>query len=140
MKRLSLILALCCALLASCAARHEQDAAPQSYSLYFLRANLKDAAGDGALQPVDSGIPIQSDADPVETAEALLSALLDGPESDLYESAIPKGTALNGVTKEEIEKVLQTLGFDTRIRGEVLDIGGFAKITDKIAELRTADL
>ncbi|MBQ6207169.1 MAG: GerMN domain-containing protein [Oscillospiraceae bacterium] len=100
MKRLSLILALCCALLAGCAARHEQDAAPQSYALYFLRANLKDAAGDGALQPVDSGIPIQSDADPAETAEALLTALLDGPESDLYESAIPKGTALNSVTRQ----------------------------------------
>ena len=30
----------------------------------------------------------------------LLTALLDGPESDLYESAIPKGTALISVTRQ----------------------------------------
>ena len=50
------------------------------------------------------------------------------------------GSQVQGVTKEEIEKVLQTLGFDTRIRGEVLDIGGFAKISDEISNLHDADL
>lgn len=100
MKRPWLILALCCALIAGCAARPGQDNAPQSYSLYFLRANLKDAAGDGALQPTDSGIPVEPDADPVETAEALLTALLRGPDSDSYQSAIPQGTTLNAVTRQ----------------------------------------
>ena len=45
-----------------------------------------------------------------------------------------------GVTKEEMEKVLQTLGFDTRVRGEVLDIGGFAKIANEISAGKSTDL
>ena len=45
-----------------------------------------------------------------------------------------------GAERAEIERVIENCGFDTKIRGEALDIGGFAKITDKIAELRTADL
>ena len=45
-----------------------------------------------------------------------------------------------GVTKEGMERVLESLGYDARIRGEVLDIGGFAKIADKITGMRDADL
>ena len=45
-----------------------------------------------------------------------------------------------GVTKEDVEKTLAALGYDTRIRGEVLDLGGFAKISDKIPEIQNADL
>ena len=45
-----------------------------------------------------------------------------------------------GVTKEDVEKTLSALGYDTRIRGEVLDLGGFAKISDKISEIQNADL
>ena len=45
-----------------------------------------------------------------------------------------------GVTKEIAEKTLEALGYDTRIRGEVLDLGGFAKISDKIPEIQNADL
>ena len=47
---------------------------------------------------------------------------------------------LPGVTKEIAEKTLEALGYDTRIRGEVLDLGGFAKISDKIPEIQNADL
>ncbi len=47
---------------------------------------------------------------------------------------------LGGVTKETVEQTLQVLGYDTRIRGEALDIGGFAKIADKISEIQNADL
>ena len=100
MKATRIFIALCCLLLAACAARPGQDAAPEFYELYFLRANLKEAPGGGALQPTDSGIPVETDADPAETAEALLSALLRGPDSDSYQSAIPKGTVLNGVTRQ----------------------------------------
>ncbi len=50
------------------------------------------------------------------------------------------GSQMAEVTKEEMEKILEMLGFDTRIRGEVLDIGGFAKIADKISEMRDTDL
>ena len=99
MKHPRMVAALCCLFLISCGARPAADKPPQSYSLYFLRANLEEAVGDGALQETDSGIPIVDGADPVETAEALLTALLRGPESDLYRNALPPGTALNGVTR-----------------------------------------
>ena len=45
-----------------------------------------------------------------------------------------------GVTKELAEQTLLALGYDTRIRGEALDVGGFAKIADKISEIQNADL
>ena len=50
------------------------------------------------------------------------------------------GSQVPGVSRETVERVLQTLGYDTRIRGEVLDIGGFAKIADKITRMQDADL
>ena len=50
------------------------------------------------------------------------------------------GSQVPGVSRETVERVLQTLGYDTRIRGEVLDIGGFAKIADEIHGLHKADL
>ena len=52
----------------------------------------------------------------------------------------PPPSQLIDVTKEDVEKTLEALGYDTRIRGEVLDLGGFAKISDKIPEIQNADL
>ena len=42
--------------------------------------------------------------------------------------------------KGHVEEILVSLGFDPRVRGEVLDIAGFAAISDKITEIKTADL
>ena len=50
------------------------------------------------------------------------------------------GSQVPGVSKEEAERVLDSLGYDTRIRGEVLDIGGFAKIANEIAGTKNTDL
>lgn len=47
---------------------------------------------------------------------------------------------LGGITKEQVEEAIANCGFDTRIRGEALDIGGFAKISDKIVNSIHADL
>ena len=47
---------------------------------------------------------------------------------------------LGELSKEQVEKVIKTCGFDPKIRGEVLDIGGFAKIADEILEILSADL
>ena len=41
---------------------------------------------------------------------------------------------VEGLDKERAEQVLLACGFDPRIRGERLDIGGFAKIADEISE------
>lgn len=40
-----------------------------------------------------------------------------------------------GREKGDMEQALVRCGFDTRIRGEILDIGSFAKITDEIGNL-----
>ena len=50
------------------------------------------------------------------------------------------GSQVPGVSRETVENVLRSLGYDPRIRGEVLDIGGFAKIADKIIGMRDVDL
>lgn len=84
--------------LCGCAAPNAKSDAPDVYELYFLRANLKEAAGDGALQSFDSGVSVIDGADPLETANALLLALLRGPDGDSCVNPIPKGTALNSVT------------------------------------------
>ncbi len=47
---------------------------------------------------------------------------------------------LPGLEKGQVEESLVSLGFDPRIRGEVLDVAGFASISDKITEIETADL
>ena len=47
---------------------------------------------------------------------------------------------MGNLTKEQVAEALEKCGFDTRIRGEVLDIGGFAKLTDEISRIIKADL
>ena len=47
-------------------------------------------------------------------------------------------SGLSGYSKEELLDVIVSCGFDEKIRGEVLDIKGFAAIANKIAELRKA--
>ena len=47
---------------------------------------------------------------------------------------------LGEFTKEQVEKALINSGFDSKIRGEILDIGGFAKISDELNSIIHADL
>ena len=94
-KLAALWLTLC--LLSGCGVRGD---APEYYSLWFLCADLSDAAGEGALRPVASGVALGGDDDPGDTARALLSALLRGPENDAFRNALPAGTLLNSVTLE----------------------------------------
>lgn len=47
---------------------------------------------------------------------------------------------IGGISKEQAENAVTSCGFDARIRGEVLDIGGFAKISDKLALILNSDL
>ena len=44
-----------------------------------------------------------------------------------------------GLGKEELEVVLGEFGLDPRVRGEALEIGAFAAISDKIFRLQSAD-
>ncbi len=45
-------------------------------------------------------------------------------------------SGLSGCSKEELHEVIVSCGYDEKIRGETLDIGGFAAISNKIAELK----
>ena len=49
-------------------------------------------------------------------------------------------SGIGGLSKERAELALTNCGFDTKIRGEVLDIVGFAKISDEIGNDLSADL
>jgi len=49
-------------------------------------------------------------------------------------------SGLGNISKEQAENVLEKCGFDPRIRGEVLGIGGFAKIADEIHNIMSVDL
>ena len=91
---------LCVLIMAGCGARPGSGRTPEYYSLYFLRGDLRDAAGSGALQAVPSAVPVDPDAAPEDTARELLSALLRGSDGDAYRNTLPAGTALNAVTLE----------------------------------------
>ena len=45
------------------------------------------------------------------------------------------GSQLGGISKEQAAQAIVDCGYDTRIRGEVLDIVGFAKISDKLTDI-----
>ena len=49
-------------------------------------------------------------------------------------------SGLGGITKEQAENVVVKCGFDPKIRGEAVEIGGFAKIADEIGKFLNADL
>lgn len=50
------------------------------------------------------------------------------------------GSRLGKITREQAAQAIENCGFDTRIRGETLDIGGFAKISDEIGKILPMDL
>ena len=50
------------------------------------------------------------------------------------------GSQVSGISKEMATKAIEACGFDARIRGEAIDIVGFAKISDKLTDIMTADL
>lgn len=45
-----------------------------------------------------------------------------------------------GIPRERAERALENAGFDTRIRGESVDLVGFAKISDELGKILSVDL
>ena len=72
--------------------------------------------------------------------EALLFKVIRAAFNQRRKTLVNALNAGLGLPKEVTEKVLISRGFDPKIRGEVLDLGGFAKITDEIHSLDHADL
>ena len=78
---------------------------------------------------------------PVAVAdEALLFKLIRAAFNQRRKTLVNALNAGLGLSKDRVEKVLISCGFDPKIRGEVLGLGGFAKITDEIHSLDPADL
>ena len=79
---------------------------------------------------------------PVETAdEELLFRVIRAAFNQRRKTLVNALSAgVGGLAKEQAEQAVKNAGFDTKIRGEVLDIGGFAKIADEIARLKCEDL
>ena len=50
------------------------------------------------------------------------------------------GSQINAISKEQAAQAIESCGFDPRIRGEVLDVVGFAKISDKLTDIISLDL
>ena len=50
------------------------------------------------------------------------------------------GSQVSGISKEQAAQAIEACGFDTRIRGEAIDVVGFAKISDKLTDIKAADL
>lgn len=87
-------LLLCCLLLSACGA---EQAGEEEYGLYFRERDLRDAAGGGALRAEVYPAPEQN-LGTEELAEALMEALLAGPQDETLLSTIPVGTALLSLT------------------------------------------
>ncbi len=81
-------------------------------------------------------------APPVEVRdEELMFALIRAAFNQRRKTLVNALSAgIPGLSREQAAEALVKCGFDTRIRGEVLDIVGFAKITDEILYLMTKDL
>ena len=75
------------------------------------------------------------------TDEALLFRVIRAAFNQRRKTLVNALSAgLGNVSKEQVERILVSCGYDPRIRGEVLDIGGFVRITDEIHSLSCTDL
>ena len=50
------------------------------------------------------------------------------------------GSQVPGISKEQAALAIERSGFDTRIRGEAINIVGFAKISDNLTDIKGTDL
>lgn len=94
--RLALLCGLLLALFA-CAGRQAEaeEAAKPAYLLYFRQADLTSSAGGDVFQT--ETVYLDEGLDPQGQVEALMEALLDGPENELLRSTLPMGTTLLSV-------------------------------------------
>ena len=72
--------------------------------------------------------------------EALLFKVIRAAFNQRRKTLVNALSAGLGLEKARAEMVLKSCGFDPKIRGEALDLGGFAKITDEIHSLSCSDL
>lgn len=127
MKRLLALLLCCLPLLSGCAL---QEAAEQTdetaYALYFVRTDLRDAPGAGALDTETIYLPDLEEAEPRQVAEALMTELLKGPLNEDMKSAIPAGTALLSLEMEGSRAVVDLSAAYGTLSGVALTLADYA--------------
>lgn len=94
-KKLSFLLCFLLLCVGCSQAQVLENPAGTAYELYFLAADLKSVAGDGALQAETTYLPEQENSHQV--AVSLIEELLKGPLSKELASTIPLGTTLESV-------------------------------------------
>ncbi len=72
--------------------------------------------------------------------EALLFKIIRAAFNQRRKTLVNALSSGLGLDKAAVEQCLEKCGFDTKIRGESLDIGRFAKIADEIGNMRGCDL
>ena len=72
--------------------------------------------------------------------EALLFRIIRAAFNQRRKTLVNALSSGLGLDKAVVEQCLEKCGFDTKIRGESLDIGRFAKIADEIGNMRGCDL
>ena len=72
--------------------------------------------------------------------EALMFKIIRAAFNQRRKTLVNALSAGMGLDKAVVEQCLTKCGFDTKIRGEILDIGSFAKIADEIGNMRGCDL
>lgn len=90
--------------LTGCGAHEAAHGETAGYALYFMEADLDEAAGEGALRAEYVSLPEDiEEAGTQQQAEALLQALLEGPVDMTLQSAVPAGTMLLSVAMNGTE-------------------------------------
>lgn len=128
MKRL-LALLLCCLLLASgCALRQgtAEQAEEAAYTLYFVKKDLGEAPGGGALDTETVYLQDLEEAEPRQVAEALVTELLKGPLGEDLKSAVPAGTALLSLELEGSRAVVDLSAAYGTLSGVALTLADYA--------------
>lgn len=97
-----------------------------SYDLYFMEADLKEANGRGALRTEAAYLPELEGADPEETAEGLMEALLQGPLDGTLTSPIPAGTNLLALKLEGGRAVVDLSASYGSLSGVALTLADYA--------------
>lgn len=96
-----MILILVALLVSGCAYQSTSETKLDTYHVYFLEAELKDAGGSDALRAEDYTISNADQMTTQELAQALMEKLLEGPTDLTLTNAIPSDTRLLGVEIED---------------------------------------
>ena len=94
--------------------------------LYFRAEDLDSAAGGDALRAESVRLPGLSDLEPQQAAEALMEALLAGPEDETLHSAIPAGTDLVSLTLDGRRAVVDMTSGYGGLSGVALTLADYA--------------